>query len=128
MAALLGVTEGPGILALVGAPARLASGLVDVVAGVEVAAVDADLARWPEVSGVSRLVSRPGLPFYDGTLRGVAVDGTLGARWIREAARAVARMSRLILTSAPDDAEQLLEADGLRMLAAEGGTIVAARA
>lgn len=128
IAALLGVTEGPGTLALVGEPARLAPALVELVSGVEVAALDADLARWPEVPGVSRLVSRPGLPFYDQTLRGVAVDGTLGPGWLREAARVVARLSRVVVTSAPADGARVLEDVGLKVLAAEAGTIVAARA
>jgi hypothetical protein len=127
MAALLGVTEGPGTLALVGEPARLATGLVELVQGVEVAAVDAALARWPESPGVSRLVASPGLPFFDQTLRGVAGDGALGRRWIREACRAVSRLARVVVTSAPDDARAILEDAGLRVLAAEAGTIVAAR-
>jgi hypothetical protein len=128
LVALLGVAEGPGTLALVGEPARLAPALVEMVPGVEVAAVDADLARWPEVAGVSRLVSRPGLPFFDQTLRGVAMDGALGPAWIREAARAVARLSRVVVTSAPDDGVHILEEAGLNVLAAEAGTIVTARA
>jgi hypothetical protein len=128
LAALLGVAEGPGTLALVGEPARLAPALVEVVPGVEVAAVDADLDRWAEVPRVSRLVSRPGLPFFDQTLRGVAVDGTLGSGWIREAARTVARLSRVVVTSAPEDGVRDLRQAGLNVLAAEAGTIVAARA
>jgi hypothetical protein len=128
LAALLGVAEGPGTLALVGEPARLAPALVEVVPGVEVVAVDADLARWPEVERVSRLVSRPGLPFFDQTLRGVAVDGILGSGWILEAARTVARLSRVVVTSAPEEGVHVLEQAGLNVLAAEAGTIVAARA
>jgi hypothetical protein len=127
LAALLGVAEGPGTLALVGEPARLATGLVTLVPGIEVAALDADLTGWPEVPGVSRLVSRPGLPFYDGTLRGVAVDGGLGASWIRDACRAVARLSRVVVTSAPEETAALLAESGLSVLAAEAGTVVAAR-
>jgi uncharacterized protein YbaR (Trm112 family) len=128
VAALLGVVEGPGTLALVGEPARLAQGLADLVPGVEVAAVDPDLARWPETPRVSRLVSRPGLPFFDQTLRGVAVDGRLGPTWIRDAARAVSRLSRVVVTHVPDDGARLLEEAGLDILAAEAGTVVAARA
>lgn len=128
VAALLGVAEGPGTLALLGEPARLASALVDLVPGVEVAALDADLARWPETPRVSRLVARPGIPFFDQTLRGVAVDGTLGAAWIKDAARVVARLSRVVLTRAPDDGTRLLEEAGLNILASEAGTVVAARA
>jgi hypothetical protein len=127
LAALLGVPEGPGTLALVGEPSRMATGLVALVPGVEVAAVDADLARWPESPGVSRLVARPGLPFFDETLRGAAVDGALGPSWIREACRVVSRLARVVVTNAPEDAAAVLEESGLRVLAAEAGTIVAAR-
>lgn len=81
--ALLGVPEGPGTLALVGAVARHAEQVAAGVEGVEVVAVDPDLAGWPEAPHVSRMTARPGLPFFDRTLRGVAVDGELGTRWIR---------------------------------------------
>jgi len=127
LAALLGVVDGPGTLALVGEPSRLAIGLVRLIPGVEVAAVDADLARWPEAPGVSRLAAWPGLPFFDGTLRGAAVDGTLGTSWVREACRAISRLARVVVTSAPEDARALLEESGLNVLAAEAGTIVGAR-
>ena len=125
--ALLGVREGPGTLALVGAVARHAGGVAAAVEGVEVVAVDADLAGWPEAAGVSRMVARPGLPFFSRTLRGVAVDGALGPAWIREAARVVAPLSRVVVVDAPDAARSLLEESGLKVLAAEPGTVVAAR-
>lgn len=125
--ALLGVPEGPGTLALVGAVARHGAGVAAAVDGVEVVAVDADLARWPEAPRVSRLVARPGLPFFDRTLRGAAVDGELGARWLGEAARCIAPLSRVVVVSAREGARRTLEESGLRVLAAEAGTVVAAR-
>lgn len=125
--ALLGVAEGPGTLLLVGGPARAAATLARAVDGVEVVAVDPDLATWPELPRVSRMTARPGLPFFDGTLRGVVVDGALGPRWIREAARVVARLSRVVVVDAPADGSALLEEAGLKVLAEETGTIVAAR-
>jgi len=125
--ALLGVAEGPGTLLLTGAVARHATALAERIPGVEVVALDADLAGWPEAPRVSRMVSRPGIPFCDRTLRGVAVDGGLGARWMQEAARVVAPFSRLVVTDAPDDAAAVLAGSGLKVLASEGGTVVAAR-
>jgi hypothetical protein len=125
--ALLGVPEGPGTLALVGSVAHHASGVAEAVEGVEVVAVDAGLAAWPETPGVSRLVARPGLPFFGRMLRGVAVDGALGAGWMREAARVVAPFSRVLVVDAPGDAASVLEKAGLEVLAAEPGTVVAAR-
>ncbi len=127
LTALLGVAEGPGTLALIGAPARHARGLASRVVGVEVVGVDADMASWPETRHVSRMVARPGLPFFDQTLRGVIVDGALGRTWVEEAARVVARLSRVVVVDAAEGAIQILEAAGMSVLAAESGTVVAAR-
>jgi hypothetical protein len=127
IAALLGVTEGPGTLALVGAVARQAGSLAGAVSGIQVVAVDEDLARWPEAPAVSRMAARPGLPFFGRTLRGVVVDGGLGSRWIMEGARVVAPMGRVVVVAAGEDAREALVASGLRILAHETGTVVAAR-
>jgi uncharacterized protein YbaR (Trm112 family) len=125
--ALIGVAEGPGTLLLAGAPARYAGWIARAVEGVEVMALDPDLAAWPETPRVSRLMARPGIPVFDRTLRGVAVDGALGSRWIREAARVVAPLGRVVVTEAPADAQAALLGAGLKVLAAEDGTVVAAR-
>lgn len=127
LAALLGVAQGPGTLLLVGAAARHAAVLAECVQGVEVMALDADMARWPEAPHVSRLAARPGIPVFSRTLRGVAVDGALGMSWLAEAARVVARLSRVVVTDAPGDASAVLAGAGLQVLADEAGTVVAAR-
>lgn len=125
--ALLGVAQGPGILLLVGLPARYATWIAQALDGVEVVGLDPDLAWWPEAPRVSRMMARPGIPIFDRTLRGVAVDGALGRRWIREAGRVVAPLGRVMVTDAPDDAEGVLVGAGLKILASEGGTVVGAR-
>lgn len=125
--ALLGVTEGPGTLLLVGAPARNAHALAQAIPGVEVVALDADLATWPDAPRVSRMTARPGIPLFSRTLRGVVVDGGLGDAWLAEAARVVAPLSRVVVTDAPGSAVPLLEGAGLGILASEAGTVVAAR-
>ncbi|MDP2955591.1 MAG: hypothetical protein Q8N53_04155 [Longimicrobiales bacterium] len=127
LAALLGVAQGPGTLLLMGAAARQAAGLAARVQGVEVMALDADMAGWPEAPQVSRLAARPGIPVFSRTLRGVVVDGALGASWLAEAARVVARLSRVVVTDAPGDASAVLAGAGLQVLADEAGTVVAAR-
>lgn len=127
MAALLGVAEGPGTLLLVGGVARFAGALAGRVPGVEVVALDGDMARWPEAPRVSRMAARPGIPFFSRTLRGVGVDGGLGSTWVAEAARAAARLARVVVVDAPEGVEALLEEGGLTVLAAEAGTVVAAR-
>ena len=126
--ALLGVAEGPGTLLLVGSAARLAAAVAERTPGVEVVARDADMASWPEAPRVSRMAARPGIPFVSRTLRGVGVDGALGARWLEEAARVAAPLARVVVTDAPADAGSILAGNGLRVLASEGGTVVAARA
>jgi hypothetical protein len=128
LAALLGVAEGPGTIALVGGVARHADGLAGLVPGVEIIALDADMAGWEESPRVSRLVSRPGLPLYSRTLRGVGLDGALGVSWIQEAARVTARLGRVVVEDAPPGAEAALGDAGLSVLASDAGTIVAARA
>lgn len=128
LVALVGVPQGPGTIVLVGAVASHAAGFVQQVQGIEVAAVDGDLSAWPETPGVSRLVAGPGLPFFGRALRGAVVDGELGAAWIREAARVVAPLGRVVVVGAPEGAAGTLSEAGLVILASEGGTVVAARA
>ena len=55
--ALLGVQEGPGTILLVGGEARHAEALTRRIQGVEVVALDPDMAAWPDVPGVSRLAA-----------------------------------------------------------------------
>ena len=125
--ALLNLMQGPGLVAMVGAPARWAEALADLVEDVEVFAVDAGTADWEERPGVTRLVAAPGLPIFSRSLRGVVVDGGLGHRWIGEAVRALAPRNRLVVEAAPEDTAERLEGAGLEVLAEDHGTLVAAR-
>jgi hypothetical protein len=125
--AQLGLVRGPGTVALVGGPARTAASLASAVPDVQVVAVDAGLVGWPDAPGVSRVVCGPGLPFFSGTLRGVAVDGRLGARWLEEAGRVVAPRAHVVVVGPPQPALGILEAGGLRIVASDAGTVVAAR-
>ena len=117
----------PGTLLLVGSPARHAAALAECISGVEIVALDADLGSWPDVPMVSRMVSRPGVPFFTRSLRGVVADGGMEPRWLAEAARVVAPLSRLVVVDAPGGVADLLSGSGLRVLASEGGTVVAVR-
>jgi len=124
---LLGVAEGPGTLLLVGSAARHAAWIAEATPGVEVVALDADLAAWPQAARVSRMASRPGIPFFSRSLRAVGVDGALGTPWLVEAARVVAPLGRVVVLDAPADAGAVLAGAGVRVLASEGETVVAAR-
>ncbi len=127
LAALLGVVRGPGTLALIGEPARCAAQIAAAVEDVHMLALDSDMTSWPEMPRVSRLASGPGIPVFSRSLRGIAIDGRLGTEWLREAARVVAPMSRVVVTHAPGSAQSVLEGEGLSVLVAEAETVVAAR-
>lgn len=127
LVALMGVREGPGTVAFIGAMARFVAAYAELVSGVEVVGLDAALARWPKLPRVNRMVSQPGIPLFGRTLRGVAVDGALGLSWVSEAARAVAPLGRVVVSGAPEETAEALIKSGLEVLAAEGGTVVAAR-
>lgn len=125
--ALLGITGGPGTVGLVGEPARCADAVAAVGDELHVVAIDPDLRAWPPRARVSRIMASPGLPFFSGTLRGVAVDGRMGDAWLREAARVVVPKGRVVVAHAPSDGGDTLRAEGLTVLAAEAETVVAAR-
>ena len=72
MVALLGIHRGPGTVAALGAAALYAVPLAEAVEDIMVAAVDPDTKSWPGHPGVTRMVSSPGLPFFDRTLRGAS--------------------------------------------------------
>lgn len=125
--ALLGIPRGPGTVALVGGPARHAMLLVETVSELDAVVVDPDTRAWPDDPRVSRIASAPGLPFFSGMLRGAVVDGHLGDAMIFEAARVVAPRCRTVVVHAPEGAQGVLREAGLDILAAEAGTVVAAR-
>lgn len=126
LAALLGVTEGGGILLLAGAAAPLAQGVSEQLEHVEVvAAVEAGDAAVPAGGPVTRLLISDRLPFADRTLRGVALGGDAAGALLEEAARVLAPMHRLVLEGAGAGARERVEALGLEVLAEEGATLVA---
>lgn len=97
LAAMLGVTEGPGTLLLLGGPARQAERLVAMVTGVDVVAVHPGLRERPEGEGVSRLHVSTVLPFFSATFRGVAMDAAWAATHLDEALRVAAPGVRVVV-------------------------------
>lgn len=127
LAALLGVSEGPGHLVLAGPVAWRARQLARLVQDVEVVAVSPELRAEPEERGVSRLAAGPGLPFFSRTIRGVALSGGAADDLLEEAARVVAPLGRVVLLDpAPRGRERLGEA-GLDVVLDDAGVIVASR-
>jgi uncharacterized protein YbaR (Trm112 family) len=127
LVALLGVVRGPGTIALVGEPARLAAAVAARVEDVQLVAVDPDMRFWPEGAGVTRLASGPGLPFFGSGMRAVAVDGRLGWEVLAEAARVVVPKGRVVIEHALDGTSERVHDVGLSVVAAQAGTVVATR-
>lgn len=127
LAALLGVVEGPGTVAFVGAPARHAA-YWDEEADLQVVGIDPDLVGWPEAPPVNRIAAAPGLPFRSAYLRGLCIEGLRGPPPLAEAVRVVAPGGRLVVADAPAEAPDTLRDAGLEILAEEPGTVVGARA
>ena len=127
LAALFGVTDGPGFVLLVGKPAAHAAALADMVPGLEVVAAADEARAWEERAGVSRIDVASRLPFHNRQLRGVALSGTGGGELLEEAVRALGPLARLVLLDAPPDAAENVRALGLTVLAQQGDTLVAAR-
>lgn len=128
LAALLGVARGPGHLLLVGRRARRAAELADLLEDVEIVALHPELAAESERSGVSRIAAGPGLPFFDRSLRGVALHGGTEADLLEESLRVVGAGGRVVVEEAGPGVEAVLEEAGFQILLRESGVVVGLRA
>jgi uncharacterized protein YbaR (Trm112 family) len=126
--ALLGISEGPALALLVGGAVTLASAMADRIEHLEVITADATSATEPERVGVTRVAIGRRLPFYNRSLRGVALCGAAALPLIEEAARVLAPLGRLVLEGADAGAADRVRRAGLRVLAEESRTLVAVRA
>ncbi len=126
-AALMGVAEGPGYLLVVGPAAALADGIAALVDNLEVIAASPASAGLAEQPGVSRIMVSTKLPFYSGKVRAVALSGTAASRLLEEGARAVGPLGRLVLEPAPEAVDERLANVGMRIVAKQDHTVVAAR-
>ena len=90
----------------------------------QIVGIDADPSAWPADPSWSRIVSRPGM-LPDPARR--RTDGRLGRRWIDEAARVVAPLSRVVVTDAAGETCAWLEGAGLKVMMAEKEAVVATR-
>lgn len=130
LAALLGITEGPGNVALVGVLAAHAESIADRVPDVEVLAVAAELRCEPERGGVSRMMIGADFPFLASTLRAVAFSGGPGDTLLdrpTELSRVVPRGGRIIVEGPAPDAAERIAASGARVLARDERWLVAIR-
>lgn len=129
IAALLGVAEGPGNIALVGSVARYASPLADRTPGVEVIAVAEQARGDAEREGVSRMVSGRDLPFRPKSLRALALS--TGKAEILERPEALIRLvlqgGRLVVEGPDARTGERLANVGARVLAQDERWLVATR-
>ena len=146
VAALLGLTDGPGSVALIGDMAGHATALTGLVPGIEFIGIAPGLRRWEEAEGVSRLTAGASLPFSDGSLRGVGLFAEGEPRMAGEPsiagepsvagepsmagelARVVARDGRIAVWGAVPvsvgEWERALRSEGLDVLASEETAVV----
>jgi len=125
LAALMGVTEGPGTLLITGPAASLAGEVTRLVPGVEVVAVSPRLRNTPAEEGVSRMACSPGLPFFSDTFLGVVLSGRPDRRWLAEGIRVLAPKGRVVILDASEEAGPWLKSQGLRVILDEEGIRVA---
>jgi uncharacterized protein YbaR (Trm112 family) len=123
--ALLGVTEGPANVLVAGPGAAVAPAMAALIEHLEVVAADG--AATP-AGGVTTMTIGGRIPFHDRSLRGVVLTGPAAAALLEEGARCTGPLGRLVVEPAPADAAERLAGAGLRVLAQQGGTVVAARA
>lgn len=126
MAALLGVTEGPAMLLMLGAFEEAAAMIAGLVEDVEVVVARAEVRPRPDREGVSVLRIGERIPMYDGSMRGVVVSaGAL--HLVAEAVRVCAIAGRIVILGATAQARSALAERGLRVLAERGDVLVAVR-
>ncbi len=129
LAGLMGLGEARGTVLVAGPAVGEAEALSSLVEGIEVVAVPTPgvgSAMPTSVRGVSPVRVTRVLPFRSGALRGVALTGG-AVSLLEEGARVLGREGRLVVDPAPEGSASRVEEAGLRVVAAEGGVLVAAR-
>ena len=126
LAALMGITEGRGFSLILGPATQVSERITAMVPNLQLVAVEPG-PRTPEAEGVSPVLVDSGLPLTGGSMRAVVLTGDVTAEVLRECARVAAGGARVVIESDVVSREAV-EASGLRVLAAEGNTIVATRA
>lgn len=127
LGAMLGVTEGPGLILLTGPAVAQASRLAAMIEDIEIVALDPALRVQPEEPGVSRILAGPRLPFFTGSLRGVVLEGHAQAEGLDDAVRVLGPGSRLVVRRPAAGLLAGLEAAGLEVLLQTEKVVVATR-
>ena len=123
LAAMLGVTSGPGLIVVADRHRAEAVPLARLVRGIEVVVVGWG-GRGLAGNGVSAFVTGPRLPLRDGVVRGVVADGGGGEGWWGECVRVLIPGGRIVITGATAGAREWMAASGLVTMLDEGGVVV----
>ncbi len=127
VAALLGLTEGAGSVALIGDLAGHVPELAGLVPGIEFIGIAPGLRGWEEGEGVSRMTAGASLPFSSGSLRGVGLYANDEPSMAAELARVVAPTGRIAVWGRVKGWEKALGSEGLDVLALEEAALVVTR-
>lgn len=122
LAALLGVTEGPGHVALIGPLAAYADALADRIGGIEVVAVDPGTRGLDEREGVSRVAAVGPPPFNPWTFRALAASE--GDLRVEDLVPLVARGGRIAIERPPAGTADALERLHVRLLLRQADWVV----
>lgn len=135
LAAVLGVTRGPGLIVVTDAHRAEAPHLARLVDGIEVLVVGwggremvagGTGAGGTGAGGVSAFVTGPRLPLRDGAVRGVVADGDSGEGWWDEGRRVLMGGGRIVVTGATREARDWVRGAGLGVVLDGGGVVVGA--
>jgi uncharacterized protein YbaR (Trm112 family) len=139
VAALLGLSDGSGNVALIGDLAGHATGLAGLVPGVEFIGIAPGLRGWEEGEGLSRMTAGAALPFSSGSLRGVGLfaagDPSMAGgapmasavSMAGELCRVVTTAGRIAVWGEVEEWEKALISEGLEVLASEESALVVTR-
>ncbi len=127
IAALLGLVGQGGRILLTGESVGQASRLAAMLDEVEVVALHPGLRGVGEEPGVSRINAGEKLPFFDGSLRGIALEGDPSAGQLAEAVRTLVPGGRLLVRAPSEGGAAALDEAGLELLLETAGVLVASR-
>ena len=99
LAALIGVAQGPALIALAGSVAGLGSDLAALLSGVEIVAL-APRFDFTAPPGASHVLASERLPLRTGSLAGIALAGSWAELLLDEALRCVSPSGRIVLLGA----------------------------
>lgn len=130
LAAFLGLTGGPGQVALVGTPAVHANALADRVDEIFFVALEIGscppLTDGPPPERVSRARVSGVLPLFSASLRGIALSEG-GRGWVTEALRVTAPGGRIVGLGLSSDSADALRASAQEVLLDQDGVLVIRR-